>query len=106
MCVTKGPVPFLLKIAAPEPVTVHCAEGVRWFPSSRGNLNCFSALQKWLEVAQSTFVAPPPSIKTLPIHKPSTNVEQAPKIPKNGMFVSLKPKLVEIHWFKRSPAKQ
>ena len=101
-----GPVPFFVKSAAPEPVTVHWAVGVRWFPSSRGNLNCFSALQKWLEVAQSTFVAPPPSIKTLPMHNPSTNVEQAPNIPKKGMFKSRKPKFVDIHWFKRSPAKQ
>ena len=49
--------PFLDKIAAPLPVTVHWLVGGLWFPNSNGNLNCFSALQKWLEVAQSTLFA-------------------------------------------------
>ena len=47
-----GPIPSLATIAAPLPVTVHCDVGGRWFPSSRGKRNCFSALQKWLDAAQ------------------------------------------------------
>ena len=101
-----GPVPEELTIAAPDPVTVHWADCGLWFPSSKGNLNCFSALQKWLEVAQSTFVAHPPSTKTLPKQRLSTKVEQAPKTPKNGILSSRSPKLEEIHWFNKSPAKQ
>ena len=52
-CVTFGPSPTLESIVAPLPVTVHCAEGGLWFPNSSGNLNCFSALQKWLEAAHN-----------------------------------------------------
>ena len=96
----------LLTIAAPEPVTVHWADWGLWFPSSSGKRNCFSALQKWLEVAQSTFVAAPASTKTLPKQRLSTNVEQAPNTPKKGTFNSRRPKLEEIHWFNKSPAKQ
>lgn len=48
----------------------------------------------------------PPSRKTLAIHKASTKVEHAPKIPKKGKFNSRNPKLEEIHWFSKSPAKQ
>jgi len=106
MCVINGPLPSLDKIAAPEPVTVHWEVGGLWFPSSSGNLNCFSALQKWLEVEQRTFLAAPDSINILPKHILSTKVEQAPKTPKNGIFISLKPKLEEIHWLSKSPAKQ
>ena len=84
-------------IAAPEPVTVHCEVGGLWLPSSSGKRNCFSALQKWLDVAQSTFLAALPSKKILPKHKLSTKVEQAPKIPKKGIFNSRNPKLEEIH---------
>jgi len=36
-------------------------------------------------------------VKTAPRLKPSTKVEQAPKIPINGIFNSLSPKLEEIH---------
>ena len=36
----------------------------------------------------------------------STNVEQAPNTPKKGIFNSRSPKLEEIHWFNKSPAKQ
>ena len=98
-----GPEPFLVKITAPEPVTVHWLEGGLWFPNSKGKRNCFSALQKWLEVAHKTFSATP-STKTAPKDKDSTKVEQAPKTPKKGIFNSLKPKLEEIHWFNKSPA--
>lgn len=38
--------------------------------------------------------------------KLSTNVEQAPNTPKNGMFDSRSPNEEEIHWFNKSPAKQ
>ena len=58
MWVIYGPTPDEVKIAAPEPVTVHWDVGRLWFPSSSGNLNCFSALQKWLDVAHKTLVAP------------------------------------------------
>mgnify|MGYP007127196071 FL=1 len=94
------------KTAAPEPVTVHWEVGGRWFPNSKGKRNCFSALQKWLEVAQRTLEAAPLAINTLPKHILSTKVEQAPKTPKKGIFNSLSPKLEEIHWFSKSPAKQ
>ena len=104
--VINGPVPDDVRIAAPEPVTVHCAVGGLWFPSSNGNLNCFSALQKWLDVAHNTFCAAPLSINTLPRHILSTNVEHAPNTPKKGIFSSRRPKLEEIHWFSKSPAKQ
>ena len=105
ICVTNGPVPELERIAAPAPVTVHCDVGGLWFPNSNGNLNCFSALQKWLEAAHITFLAHA-SVIIEPRLRPSTKVEQAPNIPKNGIFKSLKPKLEEIHWFNKSPAKQ
>ena len=101
-----GPFPLALKIAAPDPVTVHWEDGGLWFPSSNGNLNCFSALQKWLDVAQSTFWAEPEETKTLPRHILSAKVEHAPNTPKNGIFNSRNPKLEEIHWFNKSPAKQ
>ena len=101
-----GPSPVLDKTVAPAPVTVHCAVGVLCVPSSSGNLNCFSALQKWLDVAHITLFAPPPSRNTEPRHILSTNVEQAPNTPKYGMFVSLNPKSLDIHWFNKSPAKQ
>ena len=104
--VIKGPVPLALTTAAPEPVTVHWADCGLWFPSSSGKRNCFSALQKWLDVAHNTLVAAPDSTKTLPRHKLSTKVEQAPNTPKKGIFNSRKPKLEEIHWFNKSPAKQ
>ena len=42
-------------------------------------------------------IAPLPSIKTEPKLKASTKVEQAPKIPKKGIFKSLSPKLEDIH---------
>ena len=106
MFVIRGPSPLLLNIAAPAPVTVHCAVGGLWVPSSSGNLNCFSALQKWLEVAHITLLAAPPSINTEPKHILSTKVEHAPNTPKKGTFVSLNPKSEEIHWFSKSPAKQ
>lgn len=104
--VTYGPSPFLDTIALPEPVTVHWEDGGLWFPSSKGNLNCFSALQKWLDTAAIIFSAPPPSIKTEAKLKASTKVEHAPNIPKKGTPNSLKPKLEDIHWFSKSPAKQ
>ena len=85
------------------PVTVHCAVGGLWFPNSKGNLNCFSALQKWLEVEVITFMPAPLSKKEEPKINPSTKVEQAPKIPKKGISKSRIPKLVEIHWFNKSP---
>ena len=47
MWVMRGPVPPLERITAPEPVTVHCAVGVRWQPYSRGVRYCRSAEQKW-----------------------------------------------------------
>lgn len=97
---------FFDTIAEPAPVTVHWDEGGLWFPSSRGNLNCFSALQKWLDVAAIIFDALPEPIKTEARLNASTKVEQAPKIPKKGMPKSLNPKLDEIHWFNKSPAKQ
>ena len=97
--------PELDKTAAPAPVTVHWDVGGRWFPSSSGNLNCFSALQKWLDAAHNTCFEQA-SVITAPKLNPSTKVEQAPKIPKNGIFNSLNPKLEEIHWFNKSPAKQ
>ena len=92
----------MLTIAAPLPVTVHWAVGGLWLPSSRGNLNCFSAVQKWLEVAHITFFANP-STHIEPIHKLSAKVEHAPNIPKYGIFVSRSPKLDEIHWLSKSP---
>ena len=36
----------------------------------------------------------------------STKVEHAPNTPKKGILNSLRPKLEDKHWFKRSPAKQ
>ena len=101
-----GPVPFLDKTTLPLPVTVHWLDWGLWFPSSKGKRNCFSALQKWLELAQTTFVAKSPSIVIEPSVIDSTKVEQAPKTPKNGIFNSLSPKEDEIHWFSKSPAKQ
>ena len=106
MQVTYGPFPELERIAEPEPVTVHWEEGGLWFPNSKGNLNCFSALQKWLDAAQIHLLAAPPSINIEPNCNPSTNVEQAPNIPYNGIPSSLNPKLEEIHWLSKSPAKQ
>ena len=41
----------------------------------------------------------------LPKRFVSTKVEHAPNTPKNGIFKSLKPKLEEIHWLIKSPAK-
>ena len=105
ICVMYGPSPDFEIIAAPEPVTVHCEDGGLWFPNSSGNLNCFSALQKWLEVAQRTFSAKLSAQIALKLID-STNVEHAPKTPKKGKFNSRKPKLEEIHWFNKSPAKQ
>ena len=72
----------LERTATPLPVTVHWEVGVLWLPNSSGNLNCFSLLQKWLEVPQITFWAAPPSIKAEPKDSASTKVEQAPNIPK------------------------
>ena len=105
ICVTRGPFPVFDKIAVPAPVTVHWDVCGRWFPSSNGNLNCFSALQKWLEAAHIAFLA---HASTIIAHKlnPSTKVEQAPNIPKKGIFNPLNPKLDDIHWFNKSPAKQ
>ena len=99
-------VPLEERIADPAPVTVHCEDWGLWLPNSKGNLNCFSALQKWLEAAQITLLAAPPSIKIEPKPSPSTNVEQAPNIPMKGKLESRSPKLEEIHWFSKSPAKQ
>ena len=93
-------------MAQPEPVTVHWLAGGLWFPSSRGNLNCFSALQKWLELAQATLPAKFPSIAIEPKIIDSTKVEQAPNTPKKGILESLRPNDDEIHWFNKSPAKQ
>ena len=103
--VINGPVPFFEIIAAPLPVTVHWDVGGRWLPSSRGNLNCFSALQKWLEVAHNAFSA---KLSTAIADRAidSTKVEHAPNTPKNGMLSSRSPKLEEIHWLSKSPAKQ
>ena len=85
-------------------MTVHWLEGGLWLPNSKGNLNCFSALQKWLDVAHKTCSAND-STQIAPKLKDSTNVEHAPNTPKNGIFNSLSPKLEEIHWFNKSPAK-
>ena len=82
MFVITGPSPESDNTTAPAPVTVHWAVGGLWVPNSSGNLNCFSALQKWLDVAHSTFFAAFPSINTAPKHILSTNVEHAPNTPK------------------------
>ena len=104
--VIKGPVPLEDKITEPAPVTVHWEDCGLWFPSSNGNLNCFSALQKWLEAPQIILFAAPLSINIEPTPKPSTKVEQAPNIPIKGISKSRRPKLEDIHWFNKSPAKQ
>ena len=44
--VTRGPLPDAPRMSAPEPVTVHCAVGVRTPPYSSGNRYCRSAEQK------------------------------------------------------------
>ena len=44
--VTRGPLPAAPRMSAPEPVTVHCAVGVRTPPYSSGNRYCRSAEQK------------------------------------------------------------
>jgi len=93
-------------MAQPLPVTVHWADCGLWFPNSKGYLNCFSALQKWLDVAQIIFFETPDEIKTEPRQIASINVEHAPNIPKKGMFKERSPKQEEIHWFNKSPAKQ
>lgn len=80
-----------------RPVTVHWEVGGLWFPNSRGNLNCFSALQKWLDVAKRAFFATPEEVRILDKIIPSTKVEQAPKIPKYGIEKLRIPKLAEIH---------
>ena len=105
ICVINGPSPDLDNIAAPAPVTVHCDVGGRWFPNSNGNLNCFSALQKWLDAAHNTCCAHA-SVTIEPRLRPSTKVEQAPNIPRKGILSARSPKLEEIHWFNKSPAKQ
>ena len=104
--VTYGPFPHFERIAEPAPVTVHWDVGGLWFPSSSGNLNCFSALQKWLDADAIHLSAAPPSIKIDESCIPSTKVEQAPNMPYKGIPSSLKPKLEDIHWLSKSPAKQ
>ena len=41
-----GPLPFFARIEQPAPVTVHCDVGGLWLPSSKGYLNCLSAVEK------------------------------------------------------------
>jgi hypothetical protein len=74
-----------------HPVTVHWEVGVRCPPYSSGKRNCRSAEQKWEEVTDATRSQKPPSIKELAIIRPSTIVEQAPKMPRKGISNSRRP---------------
>ena len=83
--------------AAPEPVTVHCAVGVRCPPYSIGNLNCLSAEQKCDDVTAIALSAAPLSMNTDADSIVCAIVEHAPYCPKKGIFNSLNPNVEEIH---------
>ena len=68
-------------------------------------LNCFSALQKWLDVAQSTFCAAQRRLKYYLGTCPQQKWSMHQIWPKKGIFISLSPKLEEMHWLSKSPAK-
>ena len=77
--VTRSPVPSpAMSSAQPAAVAVHWADGGRCVPISRGKRNWRSAVQKWLEAAQSAFCSWPPLMSAAASTSPSTNVEQAP----------------------------
>ena len=65
-------------MAAPAPVTVHWAVGVRWPPYSRGVRYCRSAVQKWEETTTAAHSPKPPSKVMEARARPSPMVEQAP----------------------------
>ena len=79
--VTLGPAPSADRITQPEPVTVHCAVGVRWPPYSRGVRYCRSAEQKWEEVMAAAQPPKPPSSSRAARDRLSAMVEQAPYSP-------------------------
>ena len=93
----------LSSITPPLPVTVHVADNGRWFPYSSGNLNCFSALAKWLEVTAITLSAQPPATSIEPSDIPSPIVEQAPNKPKYGILYLARPKDEAISCPNKSP---
>ena len=74
----QGPFFAFLRTQLPEPVTVHCAVGVRTPPYSSGNLYCRSAEQKCDEVTHIAVLAAPLSTNTDAIISPCAIVEHAP----------------------------
>ena len=83
--------------AAPLPVTVHCALGVRCPPYSKGNLNCRSAEQKCEDVTAIHLSAKLPARAMLEMNRLSAIVDHAPYNPKKGIAISLKPYAELIH---------
>ena len=63
---------------APLPVTVQVADSGRWLPYPNGKRNSFSAVAKWLEVAQRICSPYPADTVTAPRDRDSPMVEQAP----------------------------
>ena len=83
--------------AAPAPVTVHCALGVRCPPYSSGSLNCLSAEQKCDDVTAIARFAALLSVNIAPSASVCAIVEHAPYCPINGIFNSLSPNVEDMH---------
>ena len=91
--------------AQPAAVAVHWAVGARWPPYSKGRRNWRSAEQKWELVTASARRAAPLSTRMDATSSVWAMVEQAPYWPRKGMRKSSRPKVEEMHWFSKSPAR-
>ena len=78
---------------------------MRWPPYSRGKRNCRSAEQKWEDVTATARRAIPVSTNSDASPSVWAIVEHAPYCPKKGIPRLRRPKVEEIHWFNRSPAR-
>ncbi len=76
--VTRTPGPWLLSTHAPAAVVVRWAVGGRPVPSSSGMRYWRSAVEKWVDVAQTTQSMLRLSMSSPPSRVASLNVEQAP----------------------------
>ena len=91
--------------AQPAAVAVHWAVGARWPPYSKGRRNWRSAEQKWELVTARAFSAAPLSTRMEASSSVWAMVEQAPYCPRKGMPKSSSPKVEEMHWLSKSPAR-
>ena len=91
--------------AQPAAVAVHWAVGERCPPYSRGRRNCRSAEQKWELVTAAACRAAPLSTARAASSRAWAMVEHAPYCPKKGTWYPITPKVEEMHWFSKSPAK-